>query len=235
MSSLPTITSLAPLRPAGNPSLAAPTDFKHKLTRKQKLFVEFYIQGFSPSQAALKAGYSGTTSASAHQSILYQTAVQSELKRRAHEIYRDIELTTEDIVDKYRTWADANVLDYIDINPEDGSKYSVNLNKIDRRQASCITELSYDPNGNARFKLVDQKSATDTLVRIRKIGVEEKSDEKAPLTIQALDAIVQSVTITNNTIINNTIENKIQDKTENKEAIVGEVVISPVSSPKATE
>jgi len=211
LNSLPDITTALPLRPLDypeSPQLPATTNHNPlpELTRKQKRFVEYYLRGDSPKEAALKAGYSTSTADQALDAVLYRPAVAREIRRRQEALYRQMELTTDDVVDEIRRMAFANILDYVERDPDNPNKVYVDLRKIDRQQAAAIQELGYDADGRLKIRLVDKKGCLDTLARFKKIGEDSRHPlgaDGAPLTIQALDALIQqssNITINNTTI-----------------------------------
>ena len=214
MSSLPTIAQPLPLRPLDyrppaketQTSLTPESYNPLPMTRRQKLFVEYYIaDGMkSAERAALKAGYAPSTAAAASEQILHTPAVAREIKRRVRALYKELELTTEDIIRGYEIWAEANIQDYAVFDPENPNRVYFDLRNISRQQASAIQSISYDADGRLRVELVDKKAARDVLVKIKKIGDDSKhplDSEGAPLTIAALDALIQK---SNNITINNT-------------------------------
>lgn len=203
MSSLPTISETVALRPIETLQTSPSPDANTTLTRKQKLFVEFFLQGKSAKEAALKAGYKPSVADVATTAILYKPAVQLELNHRQEEIYKKLEISTEETISRIQYLSEANLADYIDVDPEDGEKFKINLNKLDRLQFSAIQELNYDALGRPKIKLVDKKAYHDLLCRIKKIGADEQHRSGSDLTIQALDAIVNRQSITyNHTTIN---------------------------------
>jgi phage terminase small subunit len=165
------------------------------LTSKQKLFVEYYLQNANPQKAALKAGYSPSVAEVAKIEILENPHVVAEIRRRADEKFKNAQIDTSWVLQEATKLAGSNMLDYVDIE-EDGT-FKVNLNRCTRDMGAAIQELSYDPEGRPKIKLVDKKGSVELLARIKKL-FSDSSDQpggNAPLTIQSLDQIVQNVTI----------------------------------------
>lgn len=203
MSSLPTISGSVALRPIESLQSNPSPEPNLTLTRKQKRFIEFFLQGKSAKESALLANYKPSVADVATTAILYKPAVQFEIKRRQEEIYKKLEINTEEIISRIQYLAEANLADYIDIDPSDGEKFKINLNKLDRLQFSAIQELNYDALGRPKIKLVDKKAYHDLLCRVKKIGADDQHRSGSDLTIQALDAIVNKQSITyNHTTIN---------------------------------
>jgi phage terminase small subunit len=63
------------------------TDEKPKLTTKQKLFIDYYLQSFNASDAARKAGYSEKTARQIGQENLSKPDIQGEIQSRLAEVH----------------------------------------------------------------------------------------------------------------------------------------------------
>lgn len=191
-----------PLRKLSTPALQTAKKPEEGLTRKRKLFVEFHLRGLSDKEAALKAGYAASYAENAWQ-IRQNPAVAAEIRRRMSEHFRQHELTTDEIIDRTRRIAEANVLDYVDVQPDGGFK--VNLSKVSREQAEAIEELSTDAYGRAKLRLVSKLSANDQLARFKKMYADDADKsggrDGGPLTIQSLDSIVKNY-IQQNVVVN---------------------------------
>jgi phage terminase small subunit len=187
-------THAIPSKPASPPQLSG-------ATRKMKRFVEFKIQGESDTQAALKAGYSPSTSANASVAIRRHPWVVRELERRKQEVFGDLELDTKQIVNNVRLMAEWNIADYGEINPDGTFRWD--LSKITREQAYVIEEIDFSPEGRMKVKLPRKKDANELLAKFKKLGAEPLERgaglDGTPLTVNKLDALVkhyiQNVTV----------------------------------------
>ena len=60
---------------------------ERKLTNKQRLFVDYYLQSFNASDAARKAGYSERTARQIGSHLLTDVDIQAEIQARLHEVH----------------------------------------------------------------------------------------------------------------------------------------------------
>lgn len=184
--------SLAP-RPVKTQALV---ETKDRLTKKELSFIDHFLQGNSPHKSALLAGYSPFTAETANTLILNRPRVIAEIRRRTDEVFNEKKVDKDWVLQRAVELADANLLDYLEVNQETG-RAEVDLRRCTRAMGAAIQELSYDPSGRLKIRLVDKKAAVELLARIKKMF--DSSDEggraDSPLTIQQLDQIVQNVTI----------------------------------------
>lgn len=62
-----------------------------KLTNKQRLFIDYYLQSFNASDAARKAGYSEKTARQIGQENLSKPDIQAEIQERLSEVHMSAE------------------------------------------------------------------------------------------------------------------------------------------------
>lgn len=189
--------------PPPNRPLIAPRgkNGKKGITQQQINFCEYYLQGMNAYRAALAAGYSQTSADQACNLLLDNPLVVDYINERTASRFRQMQVTTDRILEEIAKLAFYNVFDYVDID-EDG-KFEVKLDRINRHQAAAISELYYDAEGRPRVKFFDKKSSLELLARIKKMLADADKDpqDKEQLTISKLDAIIQqNVTINNITI-----------------------------------
>lgn len=67
------------------------TDEKRKLTNKQRLFIDYYLQSFNASDAAKKAGYSDKTAYSIGSRLLKDVEVSAEIQEKLAEVHMSAE------------------------------------------------------------------------------------------------------------------------------------------------
>lgn len=180
-------------RPIKSESCALAT--KDRLTKKESLFIQYYLQGNSPHKAAILAGYSPFTAEVASSLILNRPRVIAEIRRLSDEIFNEKKIDSDWIISKVTELAEANMLDYLEV--QDNGDVKVDLRRITRSMGAAIQEFSFDPSGRPKIRLVDKKAAFDLLARIKKMfnSSDESGEKDAPLSIQAIDRIVQNVTI----------------------------------------
>jgi len=170
---------------------------RDRLTKKQSSFVDHYMQGNSPHKAALLAGYSPFTAEVATTLILNHPRVIAEIRRRSDEVFKEKKIDRNWVLQRAAELADANILDYLEIDENNGYA-KVDMRRVSRAMGAAIQEVSYDPEGRLKIRLVDRKAAVELLARINKMFNETDDHHHGadtPLTIQALDQIVQNVTI----------------------------------------
>lgn len=200
------------------------------LTIRQLKFVEYYERGMNCYRAAKAAGYSESTSLVAYDVILNNPDVRNEIKRRFAIEFEEQSITNEDIFRGVARCAFSNIFDYIDVQPDGG--FRVDLTKIPRELGYAIQELSYDAQGRPRVRMVDKKASFELLGKFRMMGgekLEHSGKDGGPLTIQALDAIVQQ-----NVTINQQININSPEKQEEIPALEGVTVPNLPESPRPT-
>jgi phage terminase small subunit len=235
MATSPSINELIPLRtltqiPSRKPiqiqsSLTSVSNLTpgSDLTRKQKLFVEYWLTGLSDKEAALKAGYALSTAESACITVRKHPAVQREIRRRLSQHYKDFELTTDEIIESVRRLSDANLRDYVDLQEDGGFK--VNLNKVTREMWDAVEELSMDAYGRPKVRLVSKLAAREMLARFKKMYSEagKQSGEGASFTIESLDKLVKNYT--QNVTVNQTINQvSVQEQKFPPQIVEGRVI-----------
>ena len=67
------------------------TEETRKLTNKQRLFIDYYLQSFNASEAARKAGYSERTARQIGQENLTKPDIQAEIQERLSEVHMSAE------------------------------------------------------------------------------------------------------------------------------------------------
>lgn len=170
---------------------------ERSLTARQEKFINYYLAGKTPPEAARIAGYSESVAATASVTLLRNPAIYQEINQRARDKFKELEIDAEWILGQLGNVATANILDYGDI--DENGRFVTNLKKIDRNQAGAILELKYDLQGNPIVKLKDSNTALEKIIRL--LGYDKaplgsgKDVEDQPLTINTLDMIVNKVTV----------------------------------------
>jgi hypothetical protein len=197
-------SSIVPQKPQIPTRRGTGNIYSDKLNMQQWRFVEFYMQGEKPYEAAKKAGYAESTCLVAYDTLLNNPLIKEEIQKRFDRYFREQELTEQRLFQSVSTLADANLADYGSIDPLTG-KFKPDLRNVPRHLLVCIQEYSEDAQGRPRIKLIDKLAAKALLGKWKGMGTEKvqlTGKDGAPLTIQTLDAIVQQ-NITNNIQINN--------------------------------
>lgn len=205
-------TSLEPqsIRPVGMEAIPSEQLVKARpLTRKQRLFVNYYLRGNNAAKSARMAGFSDSVANNATIELVRHPQVARAIQEKLNKAFQEIEITTERIIQETAVMATSNLADYSEVS-EDGKTVNANLAGLDRNQWACIQELSYDNNGKLKVKLYDKKTAQELYGRFKQIGLQDNTNQNTedgkPLTIKTLDDIVQKAVTINqtnyNTIIN---------------------------------
>lgn len=199
------------------------------LNVRQLKFVEYYVAGKNPYQAAKLAGYAESTCANATELLLNNKDVREEIGKRFNNAFHEKNISNDDIFTGVARCAFSNMFDYINVLPN--GEFKVNLNEVPREMGYAIQEISHDAQGRPKIRLVDKKASFELLGRFRHMAVDKlevSGKEGGPLTIQALDAIVQQ-NITINQIVQPSLENQREHK-----VLEGKVVEALPESPEPT-
>lgn len=78
------------------------TEEKKELTRKQRLFVDYYLQSFNATDAARKAGYSEKTAYSIGWELLRKPEIKDEIATRLEEVHMSADEALKRLADMAR-------------------------------------------------------------------------------------------------------------------------------------
>lgn len=158
------------------------------LSERAAAFIDHYLADPQrvASAAAIKAGYSARSAWSRASVLLTQPSVREEIKRRTAPIIRELEITGQRTLQRLAQIGYSNMLDFIDIDEEDGSP-TVNLRKIDRTSAGAISEIITETYMEGRgddarritrtkIKLHDPRPALVTLAQHLKLIGDDAAD-----------------------------------------------------------
>lgn len=181
-----------------------------KLNLQQWRFIEFYLQGMKPYEAAKKAGYAESTCQVAYDVLLNNTDIKEEIQRRVDKYFESIGINEERIIRNTLRFSESNLFDYGYVDQSNGH-FVVDLRNVPRELGYAIQEYSVDSLGRPRIKLVDKLAATGLLGKFRGMGSEKvqlTGKDGAPLTIQVLDSIVAQSVVINQQINNGAARDK---------------------------
>jgi len=173
------------------------------LTRKQKLAVEYLVNGYvrTQAEAIIRAGYKPSV-AEVPSEVFGKPNVKKELQKRRREVFKGLELTPGDIIDNIRKCAEANIADYLEILPN--GSFNFNFKNCTREQLKVLKEVGYDALGRTKVLLHDERACWMDLAKLLGVGTDNANNintAEGPLTIKDLDAIIAKGT-TNNIQIN---------------------------------
>lgn len=167
-------------------------------TKKQLSFVDYLEAGKHPRDAALAAGYTPLMAEQASNVILKSPGVQRELAQRGLKYLEDSGMKDPEVaISKVAVLANANVLDYyrLEHDPSSGREVPVlDLGSCSRDQMYAVKRIFFDATGKPHVELYDKPKALENLIKIHILQKEREKNPNAPLTIQALDDLVQQVT-----------------------------------------
>jgi phage terminase small subunit len=144
-----------------------------KLTPKQAAFVQEYLIDLNGTQAAIRAGYSGKNACIIGWENLRKPNIKDAIDQAKRERAERTKVTQDMVVSELAKLGFSNMLDYITPR-EDGLAY-IDLSKLTRAQAACITEFNVEqeslnadkegivPVNKIRFKLADKKGPLELL------------------------------------------------------------------------
>lgn len=143
------------------------------LTKKQKLFVELYLQLWKPSEAARQAGYKKADQAGAH--LMKQPLIASLVDQRMAEV----SMQTDEVLTRLTQQARVNLGDFLIIqdwyNPK--TKHTEKRVLIDwdkvKSDGFLIKELNWSRGGNPVLKLYDSQAALTLIGKARRMFVEQ--------------------------------------------------------------
>lgn len=88
-----------------------PVEERKKLTRRQQLFIEFYLQYWDAQKAALAAGYSKTTAKAKSYKLVQNFIIREAIDRRI----KEAQLTSDEVLARLSQQATANIADFLDL------------------------------------------------------------------------------------------------------------------------
>jgi phage terminase small subunit len=143
---------------------------KAKLTPKQRLFCEYYIELRCNGTQAYKKVFNPKSEATAMSNayrLLKNKHVSAYVKKLQKEVIKKVEISREQIISEYVKLAFSNITDFIEF---DDQKVKVKPSKeLSPGKLSAISEVVKvaGKNGNyVKLKLHDKKAALDSLSKI---------------------------------------------------------------------
>jgi phage terminase small subunit len=146
------------------------------LTKKQKLFVENYLQLWKPSEAARQAGYKHGDQQGAR--MLKNPLIAALIDQRM----REISMQTDEVLTRLTQQARVNMGDFlieVEIFDSDNviveKKIRLNWDMV-REYGYLIKRLSWSRNGDPILELHDSQTALVQIGRARKLFVDQVED-----------------------------------------------------------
>jgi phage terminase small subunit len=153
----------------------------NKLTNKQLLFCEYYVDTFNARKSALKAGYDEKYSHTNGYRLLKNKAIKRQIQLLKNE--RKVDITKDDIVKKLVDIAYSDTTDYVDYGYNDFRNY-VQFKDSKKVDGTLIQEVSMGKDG-AKIKILDKMKALEMLIKIN--GLTKMDSHKIKLDIDRLN------------------------------------------------
>ncbi len=137
------------------------------LTKKQKAFVEYYLQDWNATQAAIKAGYSKRTAGSIGNENLLKPEIQSEIQRRLSEIC----MSSDEVLTALGDIGRASIEDLIEIDDSGRMQFDFKRAK-EEKKLHLIKSLIPTAHG-IRVELHDRMKALELLGKHHKLFTDQ--------------------------------------------------------------
>lgn len=145
-----------------------------KLSDKQERFAREYIIDLNATQAAIRAGYSPRTANEQAARLLAKVSVSERIAELKAKAAKRNDLTVDSVLDEIKKVGYANMLDYVQVQPDGTAQ--VDLSKLTRDQAAAIESVQTEEVWEAgedgprrvrkiKFKLAPKLPALDMLMK----------------------------------------------------------------------
>lgn len=150
------------------------TDEKPKLTNKQRLFIDYYLQSFNASESARKAGYSERTAGVIGFENLRKPEIQEEITRRLDEVHMGADEALKHLADMARAdigdIMDATSFGYnFDMRKAKETGFTRLIKKVKQKTVTILGkgEDSEDTEIHTiEIEMYDRQAAIDKLLRV---------------------------------------------------------------------
>ncbi len=123
------------------------------LSKKQRAFVEHYLQCWNASEAARRAGYSERTAGSIGHENLKKPEIEAAIQARLAEL----QMSTDEVLLRLAEQARGEIANYIEVR--DG-RPGVDFEAMQRdHKLHLIKKLKYDKDGNPEIEFYDAQTA----------------------------------------------------------------------------
>lgn len=135
------------------------------LTNKQKIFIEYYLQEWNATQAALKAGYSKRSAASIGNENLLKPEIRDEIQRRLDESA----MSADEVIQAIGEIGRASIEDFIEIDEETGRLKNIDFGGAKRAgKLHLIKSITPTANG-LKVELHDRMRALELMGKHHKL------------------------------------------------------------------
>lgn len=133
---------------------------KSDLSERWKLFIMYYLQCYSPTTAALKAGYSKSGAGAAGLSLLKDERIKVVLNQIKAVINKSLYLEAHDVLSEYVKIAFADMTDFVEVK-----EGRISIKDTDKVDGTLISEIKQGRDG-ITVKLHDKMKALDKIDKL---------------------------------------------------------------------
>lgn len=138
------------------------------LTKKQRLFVEEYLQSWNATQAALKAGYSERSA----RAIGHENLTKPDIAEAIQQRINDVAMQADEVLLGLADIARGDLSQFFDVH---GKVPVINFQKAQQAgMLPLLQEITFRADGSIKFKLYDKQAAMNTLAKHLGLLVERK-------------------------------------------------------------
>jgi len=155
------------------------------LTNKQRSFVEFYLQEWNATQAALKAGYSKKTAYSSGQRLLKYVEIEAEIQRRLDESA----MSADEVIQSIGEIGRASIEDLMDV--DDSGRMTFNFKRAKEQGKLHLIKTITPTREGLKVELHDRMRALELMGKHHKlftdkvdIGLDEETAKNIISVIQ---------------------------------------------------
>jgi len=159
-----------------------------RLTDKQELYCQYFVETLDKSESAKKAGFSskrpGVLDVTVHR-LSNNPKVIKRIAEIQGGLLKRIGLSQEYVLERLQRFADSNVLDYFKFTENSMSLKDLSL--LPREITSCIQEIQGTKDG-IKLKLVDKKGSVVDIGRHLGLFVDKKE-----ITVRNIDDVLEEL------------------------------------------
>lgn len=152
-----------------------PEEERKQLTRRQRLFVEYYLMYWDAQKAAIAAGYAETTARAKSYKFLKDLVIRDAIDRRVQEAA----LNSDEVLARLSQQATANIADFLDMleatDPQTGEM--VRLTLVDWKEVKdrgyLVKKVKANRDGSFELEMYDGQNALIKMGQHHKLFVEK--------------------------------------------------------------
>ena len=149
------------------------------LRKKQKAFIEYYLQSWNATEAALKAGYSERTARSIGSENLTKPYIQEEIQRRLDEIC----MTSDEVLTSLAEIGRADISDFIELD-DTGHIKQFDFGKAQKAGKLHLLK-SITPTANGlKIELHDRMKALELIGKHHELFTDNKIDGEIEIVVR---------------------------------------------------